>query len=86
MKEKVVMSEPKSEQKRGPSLLQRLKLVAVAALALLVLIVVMQNAENVETQILFVTITMPRAVLLFGALIAGFILGILACNRVLTKK
>lgn len=80
------MSEQKTEAKRGPSLLKRLKLVAVAVLALLVLIVVMQNTEAVDTRILFVTITMPRAVLLFGTLIAGFVLGIVACNRVFAKK
>ena len=72
------MSEQKTETKRGPSLLKRLKLIAVAVLVLLVLIVVMQNTEAVETRILFVTITMPRAVLLFGTLVAGFVLGIVA--------
>lgn len=85
-KEIGLVSEQKSEPKRGPSLLIRLKIIGVAVLALLVLIVVLQNTEAVETRILFMKITMPQAVLLFGALIAGFILGIVTCNRVFAKK
>jgi uncharacterized integral membrane protein len=80
------MTESKPEPKRGPSLLQRLKIIAVAVVALFVLIIVLQNTDSVETKVLFVSVTMPRAVLLFGALIAGFILGIVACNRIFTRK
>ena len=57
------------------------KLIVAAVLAVLVLIVVLQNTEAVETRILFVTLTMPRAALLFGALIVGFVLGLLTSTR-----
>jgi uncharacterized integral membrane protein len=39
------------------------------------LIVVLQNTQAVETKILFTSFSMPRAVLLFGTAIIGFVLG-----------
>ena len=60
------------------------KLVALSVLALLVVIVVLQNTQAVETKLLFFTITMPRAVLLFGAMLAGFAMGVLSVKKVLT--
>jgi uncharacterized integral membrane protein len=74
------------ETKRGPSMVQRLKIVGLAVIALLVLIVVLQNTEAVKTKILFVTVTMPGAVMLFGTLIIGFILGIITTHRIFVKK
>ena len=44
----------------------KIKVVAAAVVALLVLIVVLQNTEAVETKLLFVSVTMPRAALFFG--------------------
>jgi len=66
-------------------MIQKLKIAAIALLALLVLIVVLQNTEAVETNILFLSITMPRAALLFGALVVGFIIGVFTASRVLTQ-
>ena len=62
------------------------KLIAVAVLAIVVLIVVLQNTEAVETRILFLTLTMPRAALLFGTLIVGFVLGLLTSTRLLPRE
>ena len=62
------------------------KPIAVAVLAIVVLIVVLQNTEAVETRILFLTLTMPRAALLFGTLIVGFVLGLLTSTRLLPSK
>jgi len=70
----------KQERGRG-SLFHRIKLVGIAIAALLTLIVVLQNTESVQTDILFVSITMPRAVLLFGTLVIGFLIGLLATLR-----
>ncbi len=61
------------------------KMIIVATLALVVLIVVLQNTESVETRLLFTTITMPRAALLFGTLLVGFAMGVLAAGRVVGK-
>jgi uncharacterized integral membrane protein len=69
-----------------PSLVQRLKIVGISVAALLVLIVVLQNTAAVETKILFITVTVPRAVLLFGTLIIGFIVGVLSANKILARS
>ena len=61
--------------------MQRAKIVIAAIVALLTLIVVLQNTQAVETRILFITVTMPRALLLIVTLLAGFILGILTVSH-----
>jgi putative membrane protein len=63
----------------------RSKMIVVGVLALLVLIVILQNTAAVETKILFVTLTMPRAVLLIGTTLVGFVVGLLASYRI-TKQ
>jgi len=37
----------------------------------------LQNTDSVDTNLLFVTITMPRALLLLGTFLSGFAVGIL---------
>lgn len=59
----------------------RAKLIIAGVLALLVLIVILQNTAPVETRVLFVTLTMPRAVLLIGTTLVGFIVGVLLAVR-----
>lgn len=49
---------------------------AFAVIAILVPIVVLQNTDAVETKILFMTITVSRAVLLFGTTVVGYVMGI----------
>ena len=66
-------------------MMQKAKIAAIALLALLVLIVVLQNTDAVETNILFFSITMPRAALLFGALVVGFIIGVFTAGNVLDR-
>ncbi len=62
------------------------KLIAALALAVLGIIIVIQNTESVETRLLFATVTMPRAVLLFIATAVGFALGVLASLIVWGKQ
>lgn len=64
----------------------RPKLIIAGILALFVLIVILQNTAAVETRILFVTITMPRAVTLIGTTLVGFILGVLVAFRLVKQK
>ncbi len=66
-------------------MMQKLKIAGIALLALFVLIVVLQNTESVETKILFFSITMPRAALLFGALVVGFIIGVFTAGKILAR-
>ena len=61
--------------------MQRAKIVIAAIVAILTLIVVLQNTQAVETKILFITVTMPRALLLIVTMLAGFILGILTVSH-----
>lgn len=51
------------------------KWIALAVLACL-LVIVIQNTETVRTQILFVSLEMPRFVLLAIMLLIGFVIGI----------
>jgi hypothetical protein len=49
-------------------MMKRLRTLVFALVAVLVIIVVLQNTQSVETRILLVTLSMPRAVLLFVTL------------------
>lgn len=53
------------------------KLVAIGILSLLILIIVFQNIETVETKILFITLSMPRAILLAFTWLIGAVCGML---------
>ncbi len=64
----------------------KIKLGVIAVLSILVLIVALQNTANVETKLLFATVTMPRAILLFVMLAIGFAIGWLSGARVSMKK
>jgi len=57
------------------------KHIAIATLVLLVIIVVFQNTAVVDTKILFMTISMPRALLLFVTLLIGVLTGLLIGSR-----
>ena len=57
--------------------MKRFKMISIAILAILGVIIILQNTEPVETRILFLSIIMPRAILLMGTTLIGFALGIL---------
>ena len=62
--------------------MSKTKAVIIAVVGLLVLIIVLQNTQAVETKLLFFSVTMPRAVLLFGTMLIGFALGVLTASRI----
>ena len=66
--------------------MSRWKLAAVAVIAILAIIVVAQNTQAVETKLLLITVTMPRAILLLVTLLAGFVLGLLTAGRISKKS
>ncbi len=68
------------------NMLKHIRIIVAAILAILVLIVVLQNLETVETPILFWTIPMPRAVLIFVAMLMGFAAGILTAGWLRRNK
>ncbi len=65
--------------------MNKLKVVGIALLALLVVIVVLQNTQSVDTKLLFLTITMPSAALLFGTLVIGFAIGVLTAGHIVSS-
>jgi uncharacterized integral membrane protein len=66
--------------------MRNFKLVIASLLAILVAIVVVQNREQVATHILFATVMMPHAILLFITAAAGFALGVILTLSLSTKR
>lgn len=69
-----------SEQAK-PSKMKSVRLWLGIAAAIVLLVVIAQNTAQVETRILFMSITMPRALLLTMMLAFGFVLGVVARRR-----
>jgi len=65
--------------------MNKLKIVGIAVIVLIVLIVVLQNTQEVKTKLLFLTVTMPNAALLFGTLIIGFAIGVLTAGHIVSR-
>ena len=65
--------------------INKLKIVGIAVIFLIVLIVFLQNTQSVETTLLFLTVTMPSAALLFGTLIIGFAIGVLTAGYIVSS-
>ncbi len=61
--------------------MKNIKIIGVVVLLALIVIIVLQNTESVETKILFMTITMPRAILLMATGVIGFLIGLIASIR-----
>jgi uncharacterized integral membrane protein len=66
--------------------MRNLKIFVASILAILVAIMVVQNREPVTTHLLFATVVMPHAVLLFITAAAGFALGALLTLSLSTKR
>ena len=64
----------------------KIKLIVTVILTLLCLIVILQNTASVETRFLFVTITMPRAILLLITTTIGFLAGVFITIHFLKNK
>ena len=65
--------------------MNKLKVVAIAVIAVVAVIVVFQNTQAVETKLLFLTVTLPNAALLFGTLIMGFAIGVLTAGHIVSN-
>ncbi len=57
--------------------MNRFKMISITILTIVGVIIILQNTEPVETKLLFLSIVMPRAILLMGTTLIGFALGIL---------
>jgi uncharacterized integral membrane protein len=66
--------------------MRNFKLIAASCLAILVAIIVVQNRDPVATHLLFATLSMPLAILLFITAAAGFALGVLLTMSLHAKR
>ena len=66
--------------------MSKIKLVIVLALVVGTIVLVLQNTQAVETQLFFVTVTMPLAALIALTTLIGFAAGILVALRVGVKS
>jgi uncharacterized integral membrane protein len=66
--------------------MKNIKHILVLIISVLILIIIFQNLQYVETRILFLTITLPRSVLLFIMAAIGFLLGIMTSFLFKRKK
>ncbi|MFC1783236.1 LapA family protein [Planctomycetota bacterium] len=53
----------------------KIRNVIIVLLVVLAVIVILQNTQTVETKLLFVTVTMPRALLLMVTFLVGLAVG-----------
>ena len=61
--------------------MQKAKVIITIIVAILLIIVFLQNTESVETKILFMTLTMPRVLLLAITLLVGFVIGLVVASH-----
>ena len=64
----------------------KVKLVIGLVLVVLAIIIVFQNTDQVETKLLFATVIMPRALLLFLTTLVGFAVGVLVALSLSKKR
>jgi putative membrane protein len=65
--------------------MKKAKQITALVLAVIIIVVVFQNTEAVQTKVLWATVTMPRALLLFMTLAVGIIIGVLL-SLIFAKK
>ena len=61
--------------------MKKWKLWLTLTLGLLITIVVLQNTETATTEILWITVEMPRVLLLVATLGVGFLIGLFTADR-----
>ena len=66
--------------------MKKAKFIIVLIIFLLTLILILQNTEAVETKLLFMTITMPRALLLLVTFLVGFTAGLITMSVLMSKS
>lgn len=57
--------------------MRNIRLALAIVLAVVIVVIALQNTEPVDTKLLFATVSMPRAVLIFTTAAIGFGLGVL---------
>ena len=65
--------------------IQKVRTIVITAACLLILIIILQNTRVVETRLLFITVSMPMALLLIITFVAGFASGTLFASGLLKR-
>jgi len=65
--------------------MKKAKVTIAVVISLLTLILILQNTQAVETKLLFMTVTMPRALLLLVTFVIGFAAGLIVMNFLMSK-
>jgi len=66
--------------------MKNVKIILIILFLSLALVVALQNKQEVETKILFTTITMPRVLLLLSTLTLGFFIGLITASLIRRKS
>jgi len=66
--------------------MKKMKLIVALVAILLIVIVILQNTQPVATRLLFITITMPNAVLIGLSLLIGVAAGIVIAMTLSGKR
>jgi len=75
-----------AESKSKSSTMVKVKVIVLLVLLIIAFVIVLQNTEAVETKLIFATVTMPRALLLFTTTIIGFAAGVLVALSLSKKR
>lgn len=67
-------------------MMSRARTIAVVVVTVLLIVIILQNTHSVETKLLFATIAMPGALLLFVTLLVGFLVGFVAAGRMVRRQ
>jgi len=70
---------------KGPEM-KKFKMITVIIVSALAVIIFIQNTESVETKILFMRVTMSRALLLILTFLIGFVSGTITTSLLLRKS
>jgi len=65
--------------------MKKAKVTIAVVISLLTLILILQNTQAVETKLLFMTATMPRALLLLVTFVIGFAAGLIVMSFLMSK-
>jgi len=65
--------------------MKKAKVTVAVVISLLTLILILQNTQAVETKLLFMTVTMPRALLLLVTFVIGLAAGLIVMSFLMSK-
>ena len=70
----------------GRDIKKRIKLIGIIVLAVVAAVIVFQNTAPVETKLLFASVRMPRAALLFICMVIGFAMGVMVSLQLTRRR